>query len=102
MGWQDHRLGRNQASIDVSPGLAIPSAPDAAVNLAPPFTFSNERDLFGTVRGEYDITDQVTAWAAVGGRSSSVFRTVHAGSRASEHPSAQQTPPPRQMKVLGG
>jgi iron complex outermembrane receptor protein len=70
IGWQDHRLGRNQASINVAPGLAIPSAPDASVNLAPPFTFSNERDLFGTVRGEYDITDHITAWAAVGGRNS--------------------------------
>lgn len=70
IGWQDHRLNRSQASINVSPELPIPSAPDASVNLAPPFTFSNERDLFGTIRGEYDVTDQVTAWAAVGGRSS--------------------------------
>src|SRR3546814_9682649 len=38
--------------------------------MGPGFTYSNERDLFGTIRGEFDITDKVMAWAALGGRSS--------------------------------
>lgn len=70
LGWQDHKLSRSQPSIDVAPGIAIPSAPDADVNLAPSFTHSNERDVFGTVRGELDINDQLMAWAAVGARES--------------------------------
>ncbi|HUH60253.1 MAG TPA: TonB-dependent receptor [Candidimonas sp.] len=70
LGWQDHKLGQSQPSIDVSPGVAIPSAPDARVNLAPSFTYSNERDVFGTVRGEFDVSDEVMIWAAAGGRNS--------------------------------
>lgn len=70
LGWQDHKLGRNQPSVTVVEGIPIPSAPDARVNLAQDYTYSNERDLFGTIRGEFDITDNVMAWAAVGGRSS--------------------------------
>src|SRR5690606_5542200 len=54
----------------VDAGLPIPSAPNASTNLGPGYIYSNERDLFGTIRGEFDITDKVTAWAAVGGRSS--------------------------------
>src|SRR3546814_14896168 len=38
--------------------------------MGPGYTYSNERDLFGTIRGEFDITDKVMAWAALGGRSS--------------------------------
>ncbi len=70
LGWQEHKLSRSQPSVNIAAGLPIPSAPDARNSFAPPDTFSNERDLFGTVRGEFDITDQVMAWAAVGGRSS--------------------------------
>ncbi|UYO94217.1 TonB-dependent receptor [Pollutimonas sp. M17] len=70
LGWQDHRLQDPQPSINVDAGLPIPSAPNASTNLGPGYIHSNERDLFGTIRGEFDITDKMTAWAAVGGRSS--------------------------------
>ncbi|WP_295851349.1 TonB-dependent receptor [uncultured Xylophilus sp.] len=68
IGYQDHRL--NAARPSVTPGAvtAIPRAPDASVNWAQPWSFSNERDTFGTVRGEWDITDRVTGWFAAGAR----------------------------------
>ncbi len=68
IGYQNHKLDRNQASVTIGGGLPIPGAPDASVNLAPSYTYSNERDLFGTIRGEYDISTNLTAWAAVGAR----------------------------------
>lgn len=70
IGWQDHKLRRSQPSITFAEGVAIPSALDASTNIAQDYTYSNERDLFGTLRGEFDITDQVTAWAAIGARES--------------------------------
>src|SRR3546814_12750852 len=70
LGWQDHRLSDAQPSINIDSSLPIPSAPDASTNMGPGYTYSNERDLFGTIRGEFDITDKVMAWAALGGRSS--------------------------------
>lgn len=70
LGWQNHELARSQPSVTIGAGLPIPRAPKASVNLAQPYTFSNERDLFGTVRGEYDLSDNVMAWAAIGARKS--------------------------------
>ena len=69
IGYQNHRL--NATRTNVTPGgtlTAIPRAPDAKTNWAQPWSYSNERDTFGTVRGEYDLNDQVTAWFAAGAR----------------------------------
>ncbi|MEH3085675.1 MAG: TonB-dependent receptor [Xylophilus ampelinus] len=69
LGYQDHRLGATRTNV--TPGgavTAIPRAPDASRNWAQPWTFSNERDTFGTVRGEYDFSEQVTGWFAAGAR----------------------------------
>lgn len=68
LGWQDHQLNRSQPSVTMGAGVPILAAPNAGASLAAPYTYSNERDLFGTVRGEFDLTDQITAWAAAGAR----------------------------------
>ena len=72
IGYQNHRL--NATRTNVTPGgtlTAIPRAPDASTNWAQPWSFSNERDTFGTVRGEVDINDRMTAWFAAGARKGS-------------------------------
>ncbi|MDS1139176.1 TonB-dependent receptor [Pusillimonas sp. SM2304] len=68
IGWQEHKLKQTRPNVTLAAGTEVPSAPSARTNFAQPWTYSNERDLFGTLRGEYDITDQVTAWAAYGMR----------------------------------
>lgn len=68
IGYQDHRMKASQPSITIAPGLTIPSAPDASKSVAQPWTFSNEKDTFGTLRAEYDLSDSVTAWIAAGMR----------------------------------
>ena len=70
-GYQDHDLREGRPSVTPSSTLPIPRAPDAASNFSQPWTYSKERDKFATVRGEVDITDSVTAWAAGGVRQSS-------------------------------
>ena len=67
-GYQEHQLRAPRPAVTPSAGLPIPSAPDAGRNFAQPWTFSDSRDLFGTVRGEYDFNDQWTGWAALGVR----------------------------------
>ena len=44
--------------------------PTARANFAQPWSYSNERDLFGTFRAEWDLHANVTAWAAYGLRRS--------------------------------
>lgn len=66
LGWQDHRI--EGARPTVTPLGAIPKAPSADKNFAQPWTHTDERQLFGAARGEFDLTDTVSAWAALGGR----------------------------------
>ena len=68
VGYQDHQLRNGRPSVTVGADLAIPAAPDAGSNFAQPWTHSNERDTFGTLRGEVDLAPGVVAWAAMGAR----------------------------------
>ena len=40
------------------------------LNYAQPWSYSNERDVFGTLRAEHDFSDKLTGWAAFGMRRS--------------------------------
>jgi iron complex outermembrane receptor protein len=66
-GWQNHRL--NAPRPQVTPLGAVPTPPSADSNFAQPWTYTDEQQLFGAVRGEFDLTDDATVWAAFGGRS---------------------------------
>ncbi len=46
--------------------VGVPAAPDAKANYQAPWGYQKTRDLFGMVQGEVDLTDSVTAYAAVG------------------------------------
>jgi iron complex outermembrane recepter protein len=47
---------------------AIPVVPRADVNYAQPWQYSIQRDIFGTVRGEYDLSDAVMIYGSIGMR----------------------------------
>jgi len=66
VGTQDHRITAATPNIDVFGG--VPAAPDANKQLAQPWTYSHERDDFGTLRAEVDVLPALTAWAAGGFR----------------------------------
>jgi len=66
IGFQDHHIDAPRPTV--TPTGAIPKAPDAGGNFAQPWTYTDERQLFGAARGEFDLTDNVSAWAAIGGR----------------------------------
>jgi iron complex outermembrane receptor protein len=68
IGYQDHQIRAAQPSVTIAAGLAIPAPPEASKSFAQPWTKSNERDTFGTLRGEYDLSPNLTAWAAAGMR----------------------------------
>lgn len=66
IGYQDHRIDAPRPTV--TPAGAVPAPPSADSNFAQPWTYTDERQLFGVVRGEFDLSDTVTAWAAFGGR----------------------------------
>jgi iron complex outermembrane receptor protein len=69
VGYQDHQLKGSRPSVTLAGDSAVPGAPDAGGNWGQPWTRSNERDTFGTVRGELDLAKDIVAWAAFGARS---------------------------------
>ena len=66
-GWQNHRIDAPRPTV--TPNGAVPTPPSADINFAQPWTYTDEEQLFGVVRGEFDVTDDLTVWAAIGGRS---------------------------------
>ncbi|MDZ4361963.1 TonB-dependent receptor [Brevundimonas sp.] len=66
IGYQDHRIDAPRPTV--TPAGAIPAPPAADSNFAQPWTYTDERQLFGVVRAEFDVSDAVSTWAAFGGR----------------------------------
>lgn len=64
VGYQYHDIDSPRPSVTPSGG--IPDAPDAERNFAQPWTYSRERQVFGTFRGEFDLSAAATAWVAAG------------------------------------
>lgn len=76
VGFQEHKLDNPRPSVTPGATLAIPRAPEADSNFAQPWTRSNERDTFGSLRGEVDLAPNVVAWAAFGARNGSEFNAL--------------------------
>ena len=75
VGYQNHRLSRTRTNVTLGSAVTtVPRAPDSRSNWAQPWSYSNERDLFGTLRGEADLDRWLgagwTAWFAAGARRS--------------------------------
>jgi iron complex outermembrane receptor protein len=66
IGTQDNRITAATPNINVFGG--VPMAPDAKKQIAQPWSYSHERDDFGTLRAEVDVLPALTAWAAGGFR----------------------------------
>lgn len=61
-------------------GTVIPDAPDAAKRIFQPWTYVKTDDTFGTVRGEFDFNENLTVFAAVGGRKNELEEVYPFGS----------------------
>jgi iron complex outermembrane receptor protein len=66
IGYQDHHIDEPRPSV--TPIDGIPEPPDADSNFAQRWTYTDEEQLFGVVRAEYDVTSSVSVWAAYGMR----------------------------------
>jgi iron complex outermembrane recepter protein len=68
LGYQDNKLRETRTNVTLGAVASVPRAPRSDSNWAQPWTFSNERDTFGTLRGEYDLSEDVSAYFAGGFR----------------------------------
>ena len=69
LGYQDHHLEATRPNVTLDSMMTVvPAAPDNTVNWAQPWTYSDEKDTFTSLRGEYDFSQAVTGWFALGAR----------------------------------
>ncbi|MCW1875055.1 TonB-dependent receptor [Erwinia sp. INIA-01] len=66
-GYQDTLTRGVVPYFYIPSGITIPQAPKSTNNISPSWTRFGNKDTFGALRGEYDMTDNVTVHAAVGG-----------------------------------
>jgi iron complex outermembrane receptor protein len=70
LGYQYQYIGGMLSYLGVNPGIPLPGAPNARTNQGQPWNYNQRKDLFGTVRGEVDLTERITAYAAFGAHDS--------------------------------
>lgn len=67
LGYQDQYTTAMRRPVTFAAGVRVPDAPDAASNYAQSWNFTENKNTYSALRGEYDLTDQLTAFGAVGG-----------------------------------
>ena len=65
-GYQYLNYDRVQNNYNVLSGFAVPKAPHADLNQSPRWETGRSDQIFGLLRGEYDVADNVTAYGAFG------------------------------------
>jgi iron complex outermembrane receptor protein len=69
VGYQNMRSDNPTRPIYTdNPNFKIPHAPAGDLNLGQSWYYAKSEDTFGMVRGEVDLTDNLTAYAVAGGR----------------------------------
>ncbi len=66
LGYQYQYVSGALPYLGVGVGVPLPWAPKNDGNFGEPWNYSERKDLFGVVRGEVDIMDNVTAYASFG------------------------------------
>jgi len=67
LGYQKVRVDALRPKVTVGTAV-IPRPPKASQNYAQDYTFTEMRDVFGTVNFEYDFAENATLWAKAGAR----------------------------------
>lgn len=63
--YQKERIDRMERQFLLNPGVGLPR-PEAGVNISPLYAFATTEELSGMVRGEVDLTENLTFFAAGG------------------------------------
>lgn len=66
LGYQNYDVDGVTRLVSINDGIPVPPPPDARRNLAPNWAYEHDKALLGTVQGEVDLSDNVTAYAAIG------------------------------------
>lgn len=62
----DDHIDGPARGINLAPGLAVPTPPDADTLINPDWAFADTRDKGAILRGEFDFTDEIMGYASMG------------------------------------
>ena len=82
LGWQRVHVGQLRPKVTIA-SAGIPRVPRAAANYSQPWAYTTLRDVFGMVKGEYDLSDAATLYASFGARDGSE-KGVYVGFRVTD------------------
>lgn len=66
LGYDDTTFKQRRNQFSLSPGVAVPTPPPTTINVQGPNEIQQSKYLFGVARGEFDITNNMTAGLAYG------------------------------------
>jgi len=66
LGYQYQYISGALPYLGLANGVPLPWAPRNTTNYGEPWNYSQRKDLFGVVRGEFDVAENLTAYAAYG------------------------------------
>jgi iron complex outermembrane receptor protein len=69
-GYQKAKVQGVRRNTQLANGIQVPEAPDNRTNWFYPAEFTGSEVLYGSLRGEFDVTDRLTAFASFGGSQS--------------------------------
>jgi iron complex outermembrane receptor protein len=72
LGYQYQYIGGVIPYVGLADGVPLPWAPAARKNFGQLWNNTDRKDAFGVVRGEFDLTETITAYAALGARDSRI------------------------------
>jgi iron complex outermembrane recepter protein len=67
LGYQYQDLKGVRVWSSVNPGVPVPGAPNTRTNASPPWGYVAPEVFYGVAKGEFDLTSNITAFAAIGG-----------------------------------
>jgi iron complex outermembrane recepter protein len=67
LGYQSQNTDATRRPVRFAAGFDVPDTPASRSNYGQSWTFTENKNAYGALRGELDITENVTAFAALGG-----------------------------------
>lgn len=67
LGYQSQNTDATRRPVRFAAGIGVPDAPNSRANYGQSWTFTENKNAYGALRGELDITENLTAFAAIGG-----------------------------------
>ncbi|WP_339935311.1 TonB-dependent siderophore receptor [Vreelandella glaciei] len=104
IGHQSHTVNGGRSVVYAGSITAVPDAPSASTNYTPEWANTDLNTNFAMLRGEYDITDSWTAYAALGGndtRESGVYASPTVNNSQGDATIGQMRVPYRAESVGG-